>query len=364
VSDSIDFSHDPVPSNDSEQLLFPQYFETLVRLDCMGNPRPGLAKWWSADETGRVWTFVLPDGRFADGSLETAPRVVSNWREREATVRELGIESVAVLDSNRLVVTLSQRADSAPHLFANPALAVSRAPSRLAPDGDILVVQSDGPAPTAIHFRVEPNSDLRDALDRGADLVVTRDPALVDYVAERAEFATFPLPWSRTYVMIQPAGVQLLDMVRVETQRRSLARDAVSADARAAEPPLWLNKLASCPASVASGPTATSSRIVYLRGDEVSRGLAERMVALAGSGTGLRAAALEPSEFARLLRTGSERAYVVALSSHALASCMSADWPDGARTQPLIETRAYAIVRRGAPSLTVDWDGTVRVGSP
>ncbi|HWN20275.1 MAG TPA: hypothetical protein VNO19_15285, partial [Gemmatimonadales bacterium] len=169
-----------------------------MRLDCRGQLRPGLAKWWSADQTGRVWTFVLPDGRFADGSLEAAPRVVSSWRAREATVRALGIESVAVRDSNVLVVTLSQLPDPSPDLFADPGLAISRAPSRLVPDRGILVVQSDGPPPAVIHFRIEPNGDPRDALDRGADLVVTRDPALIDYVAGRREFATFPLPWSRT----------------------------------------------------------------------------------------------------------------------------------------------------------------------
>jgi hypothetical protein len=339
-----------VPSNDSEQLLFPQYFETLVRLDCMGKPRPGLAKWWSADETGRIWTFVLPD----------APRVVSSWHARETMVRALGIESVAVGDSNQLVVMLGQIPDPAPDLFANPGLAISRAPSRLPADTGNLVVQSEASPPAVIRFRIEPNSDPRDALDRGADLVVTRDPALVDYVAGRAEFATFPLPWSRTYVMLQPAAVEPLDIVKGEAQRRSLARDAVSADARAFEPPLWFNNLAACPTSVASGPTATSPRIVYIRGDEVARGLAERIVALAGSGSGLRATALEPSEFATLLRTGSERAYVVAVASHMLASCPSADWPHRVRIQPLIDTRAHAIVRRGAPPLTVDWDGTVR----
>ena len=347
MSDSVDSSHDPVPSNDGELLLFPQYFETLVRVDCTGHPRPGLAKWFSRDETGRVWTFVLPD----------PSQVVSSWHARGAMVRALGIESVAVGDSNQLVVTLSKLADSPPDLFASPGLAISRAPSRLAADTGILVAQSDGPAPAVINFRIEPNGDPRDALDRGADLVVTRDPALIDYVAGRPEFATFPLPWSRTYVMLQPAVAEPIDTVSEE----ELARDAVSADARAFEPPLWFNNLAACPASMASGPTATSSRIVYIRGDEVARGLAERIVALAGAGTGMRTAALEPPEFETLLRAGSERAYVVALPSHMLASCPSADWPPRARIQPLIDTRAHAIVRKGAPPLTVDWDGTVRV---
>jgi hypothetical protein len=367
LSDSVDFSHDPVPSNESEQLLFPQHFETLVRLDCRGQLRPGLAKAWTADETGRVWTFVLPDAVFIDGSPASAPRVVSSWRARDAAVRELGIESVAVLHSNRLVVRLNQLADSAPRLFANPGLAVSRAPSRLAPDTDILVVQSDRPPPAVIHFRVEPNSDPRDALDRGADLVVTRDPALVDYVSNRAEFATFPLPWSRTYVLLEAGGRQgeLAGDLNATSVRSSLAKDAVRAGARAAEPPYWWSDETACRASSAPHSGSASSRSVYRKEDEESRGLAERIVALASSGAGLRAVGLEGAELATAIRDGTERAYVVGLPRRSLAPCRDASiWPAGARLLPLIDTRAYAIVRKGSPPLSVEWDGTIRVVEP
>ncbi len=261
-----------------------------------------------------------------------------------------------------LIVTLSQPSDSALYLFADPALAVARAPSGLPANTDLLVVQSDRPPPALIHFRIEPNSDPRDALDRGADLVVSRDPALVDYVAGRPEFAAFALPWSRTYVLLQPATAAPLDLVGSMADRRSLARDAVNADARAAEPPFWWNEPNTCPASGHSGSTPASSRVVYLRGDDVARGLAERIVALTGAGTGLRAAAVEPADLTTLLRNGSERAYVMALPRQSLAPCReSAALPGGARIQPLIDTRAHAIVRKGAPPLTVDWDGTVRV---
>jgi hypothetical protein len=344
VSDSIDFTHDPLPSNDSEQLLFPQYFETLVRLDCRGQPRPGLANWWSADETARIWTFVLPD----------APRVASSWRAREATVRELGIESVAVRDSNELVVTLNQLADSAPDLFAYPGLGVPRVPSRPA---------------SVIHLRIEPNSDLRDALDRGADLVVTRDPLLVDYISNRAELAAFPLPWSRTYVLLETENREgeLAGALSAASVRNSLAKDAVRAGARAAEPPYWWSNHTNCrttsAATLHSGNA--SSRVVYRTDDEVARGLAERIVALAPAGAGLRAVALDAAAFETSVRDATERAYVVGLPRQSLAPCRDASmWPEGVRLLPLIDTRAYAIVRKGAPPLTVDWDGTIRVTEP
>jgi hypothetical protein len=215
-----------------------------------------------------------------------------------------------------------------------------------------------------VDFQFQPNADARDALDRGADLAVTRAPALVEYAKGLPEFVTFSLPWSRTYVLLQPAAAEPLVMAGTG-ELRSVAQDAVRADARAAEPPFWWDEVAACPARVSPGSTPKSSRVVYTRGDEVARGLAERAVAVAGSGTGLRTEALEPAEFSALLRSGAERAYVVALPRQTLAPCREAvALPDGARIQPLIDTRAHAIVRKGTPPLTVEWDGTVRVVEP
>jgi hypothetical protein len=213
-----------------------------------------------------------------------------------------------------------------------------------------------------IVYRFTQSDDLRDALDRGADLVVSRDPTVVDYVANRADFAAFPLPWDRTYVLLQPPKAEPLT-ISGDSVRRTLARDAVRAEARPAEPPFWWDSLSACPAATDSGEQhLTASRIVYSRDDEVARGLAERLVALAGAGTSLRAAALEPAELAAALRNGTERALVIAAPRESLAPCRDAlDWPPGTSIQPLIDTRARAIVRRGSPPLTVDWDGTVRV---
>jgi hypothetical protein len=85
-------------------------------------------------------------------------------------------------------------------------------------------------------------------------------------------------------------------------------------------------------------------------------------VALGGLDTPLRAAGLGEPEFGSALRDGTEFAYVLALPRKSLTPCRdSATWPSGATIQPLIDTRARAIVRRGSPPLTVDWDGTVRV---
>jgi hypothetical protein len=326
-------------------------FDTPLRLDCEGQARPGFAKSWTKDSTGQVWTLTLKDdARRYDGSPITAHDVAATWNERLPVAGAMALQSAVALDDRRISVGLGRPQDPVPRMLADPAFALAIDPTQ---------------RPSGLKFEVEPSMDPRDALDRGADLLVTRDPALVDYVAARPEFSAFPLPWSRTYALVQPAAARPIDMARGDAERRSLARDAVSAEARGAEPPFWWDEVAACRATLAAGPIPGAARVAYIRGDEVARGLAERIVALAGSGAGLRAAALEPADFASALRAGSDPAYVVALPRHTLVPCRdAAQWPAGARLMPLIDTRAYAIVRKGAPPLSVDWDGTVRVVEP
>ena len=113
-------------------------------------------------------------------------------------------------------------------------------------------------------------------------------------------------------------------------------------------------------------PPAISPRIVYRRDDKVARGLAERIVALTRDTIQLRAAGLNPTEFAAALRSQRDRGYVLDLPRQAAAPCHElAALPEGVSILALIDTRASAIVRRGAPALSVDWDGTLRVvGKP
>jgi hypothetical protein len=352
----------PIPTNDSEQLLFSNLFATLVRIDCRGQVRPGLAVTWRAEPARSAWIFTLGGSAGSVDQSEVAERVVSSWKGRWAAVAALGVESTSIQGDSRLSVVMSAPLDSLPLLFADPTLAMSHQTDSASWRIDGGTLRRADSLPGLVDFRVTRGVDPRDAFDAGADLMVTRDPELLDYAARRPELVTSPLPWSRSYVLLQPAAAGPLDKVIGDAERRSLARDAVSADARAAQPPFWWDEVTGCRTGAAAGPTPVSSRVVYLRGDVVARGLAERLVALAGPGTELKAAALESADFTAVLRTGSEHAYVVALPRHTLAPCReSAALPNGARIQPLIDTRAYAVVRRGAPSITVEWQGTVRV---
>ena len=367
MPDSVELSQSHVlqPTNDSERLLFRNLFDNLVRLDCGGTVRPGLAESWTSDSTGRAWTFSLRE-KAAVGSdgpasaVHLAGTLASRWSGGKVP----GIDSVQALSPRTLRVFLSRGTDSVPRLFADPALSLAGESANFRPgEHRSITLPTEGSTP-AIEFLFPLSRDPRDALDHGVDLLVSRDRSFIEYAANRPEFDRFPLPWTRTYVLLQPAGAEALDVLQGGGERQSLARDAVQADARAAEPIAWWDEVAECP-SAGSEASSVSTRIAYIRGDEVARALAERAVALAEAGTGLRSVGLPASEFATVLRKGSERGYIVALPRQTLAPCReTAALPRPARIQPLIDTRAHAIVRKGAPPLTVEWDGTVRVVDP
>jgi hypothetical protein len=359
LPDPVDLSHVSNPTNDSERLLFRHVSGTLVRVDCQGEVRPGLAARWSSDSTGRAWTFILAEpGRLTARPPITAGSVASAWRAREPEVRALGIDSAVALDERTLRITLGAARDTAPRLFADPLLSVGQA-GAAAPDH--IVVPSDPP----VDFQLDSAGDPRDALDRGVDLIVTRDPAVAEYVSARPEFETFVLPWSRTYVLLQPAGTEPITRVfGVDSVARSLARDVVRAEARPAEAPFWWDESQACLSDASFVvPQVKAPRILYPRIDEIAKGVSERIVALAAD-TRLRAVGVSDAEFASALAKEGDLGYIVALPRQVPAPCYrSRSLPHGASIQALIDTRAQAIVRRGVAPLSVDWDGTVEVGS-
>jgi hypothetical protein len=273
---------------------------------------------------------------------------------------------VNALDSGRVTVTMQSPSDSVPPVLADPGLSVPYDEGSILNRDDRFLILHPSSSAAATEFRVEPGTDPRDALDSGADLVVTRDPTVIEYASTRPEFKTIVLPWSRTYVLGQPEGAEPLRGVTFDTLlSQSLARDAVRTDAQAARGPFWWNQGTTCATRLPNRTLAASSRIVYQAGDAAAQGLAERMVALLAPGTRLRAAPLDSGDFASALAAGSERAYILAVAARTLAPCHElAGWPADMRLVPLIDTRATAIVRRGSPPLSVDWDGTLRVEEP
>ena len=361
LASPLDLSHAPVPTNQDERLVFRQLFPGLIRLDCQGELRPALASSWQSDTTARTWTFVLRDGaRFPDGSSLTARSIEADWIRRDGALREAGLDSVRAIDDRTLQVAMQDLRDSLPRVFADPLWSVvSDSMATRLSEGRLTV--SLGPGRAVLAIAVAGTRDLRDALDAGADLVVSGDPQVIDYAARTSELNTYPLPWDRTYALLQHPGAQAVSTTLDSTLKLSLVRDVVQTDARPSASRHWWN---SSPCSVEIsmvGTTPTGSRIVYQQTDPVARQLAERLVAVADVRSPLSALASDPLRFAAELERGADRGYIVAIPLQSASPCReSAQWTRRGRLYPLIETRQHAIVRQGSPALSVDWDGTPR----
>jgi hypothetical protein len=351
LSESVQLAHALNPTNDSERLLYRHFLDNLIRLDCQGRVRPSVAESWSGDGNGRIWTLTLREGTRFPGGMPIDPlQVASLLTTREG--RAAGIDSAVALNRRQVRIYLHEAENTGPTILAEPALALQEGLASIDEPLDRFDIPPRDGRPF-IRFEVAPNRDPRDAIDRGVGLAVTRDPSILEYVANRPEYITYPLPWSLTYVLLQPAGTQPIE--------RALETEAVHAVARPAEGPFWWDSLAKCVPQSVENQEATSSRVVYPAGDEVARGLAERIVALSGDSR-LSAVPLSSGELATALRQEAERAYVFPVPRRTLSPCReAAGWPASSTIRPLIDTRATAVVRRGSPPLGVDWDGTVRV---
>lgn len=315
-------------------LLSPLRARTPIGLDCTGRPVPRAATAWSPDSSRTGWTLVLAE----------PSRAAAAWREPEAraALRLGGATSVVPLDAQRIVVSFREPQDTVPAVFADPVLALPQ------------------PAESLPSIQVISTGDLRDALDRGADLVLTADPAVLEYAGTLPEYAPHPLPWSRTYVLIVPDSPAALELAVPDTAafRDGLAREAVRGAARGAEPPFWWERATRC--ERAPGPGEESPRVVlYPASDGVARALAERIVALSGT-PGLVARAAAAWELPAAMARGAAAGFVVPLPRTPTLPCREVGtWPTGAKVLALIDTRLTAVVREGAPPVRVDHDGGI-----
>jgi hypothetical protein len=403
--DRIDPSNAPRPSNESEQLLFRQLYETLIRVDCKGRVRPGLAESWRLDADSRTWIVTLRENaRFSDGTPVTSTGVRAGWMRDGAgdellpSVSRL-VRSVVPVDDRTVAIALRSPRVDMPLALAHTDLAIarpataSRWPLGTRPDG--AAPEPDAPAAAvgsvitvrrgnlpSIRFVVAPG-DPRDLLDRGLDLLLTRDRAALDYAATLPHFQSVPLEWQRIHVLLtpgRPRGSRLLP----EEARQVLASDAVRGEARGAVGPFWWQMLQDCQVAPSEPrePAAFTPRIVYDGRDAASRDLAERLVGLSrGSGavgnpvlevllpdrqrrTYRQATALTGEPLAAARQRGRDAGYIISIDRRPLDPCRdiqvltdSARWLDPETIVSLIETRLRAVVRRGRSGLTADWDG-------
>jgi hypothetical protein len=435
LTEPVDPAHAPIPRNRAERLLFAQLYERLLRVDCTGRVLPGLARSWSADASGRGWTLTLrDDARFWSGAPVSANDVLASWR---ATAAADGAGSLAATlaagavarDERTIHITLpdsltpslsfNDSAPDAPIVLAAPELAVARAGSTTSWQegttafhvlsgesgrGTITLAPVGGATPRIV-VHVTPGADARDLLDQGTDLIVVERPSVVQYATTQPQWTSVPLPWERTYVLLIPARARAnasAPPADTSVGASALAfgaalADAVHADARGATPPFWWRDLRASDGALppqdgsASRPPASNPRIVYDRDDSVARDLAERLVALAGSGRAMadpgatlgavapellrsptvpRAAGVDSTELARALRQGAELGYVVPLPRTAIVPRLALSrlvaalpWISDARTLdavvvPLVDVRRSTIMRQGTVGLAAEWDGT------
>ena len=380
VTQAVDPAHAPVPRNDAERLVFAQLYETLLRVDCLGRVLPGLAAAWEA-ASGDRWTFALrDDARFWDGAPVTVRDIVAAWRLRDSTLAR-----AVTIEGDR---AFTVRAPDAPaQAFADPALAVTKA----APGGgwpigtgsrwvtgaaadspDLLVARPVQRAGLSVaKIAIVPASGVRDALDAGADVLVAREPAALEYAVRLSGYSDVPLDWNRTYVLLGPGR----DHPGSGELRLESLREAVRGDARPAEwregGRFWFADLRRCDRAAVRdtlGPAGRRHRVVYDQTDRSAADVAARLVGLGVLGRGTVAAGLSAAAFAAALRAGGDAWYVLELPRRVYDVCRAAlelpPWSPAGTIEPLLDVRAHAVVRRGLPRMVVDWDGTLRLTPP
>ncbi|HEX3276275.1 MAG TPA: hypothetical protein VHR43_15565 [Gemmatimonadales bacterium] len=317
-----------------------------VRLDCEGRVRPGLAQAWTRDSTGSFWTLVLrrPSDSAGMAPRWTAAALAATWRTdpvAASALRLAGVTSAVPLDERRLVVGLASPSASLPPVFADRALGVTVG------GGPGMAVSTSA-------------GDLRDAVDSGADVIVTADPAVLDYAARHPSLRQVALPWSRRYLLVLFQTVPGLLPADTAGFRAALARDAVRAEARPVPQGDWSDSTARCSRTASGSPVSVSDAVVYPVGDAAARELAERLMALA-NGAWAETRPLDPAALATALARAEARAFVVRTAARALSPCaVPGSWPAEAAVVPLIDVRAHAIVRPGTPPLTVEGDAAIR----
>ena len=411
LTDRIDPANALHPSNASERLLFGQLYETLVRVDCMGRVHPGLASSWRLDrQSGHLWILTLrDDARFSDGTPVTAADVRASWT-RDGAGGELRTDVsrlmpwVDAVDDRTLIIQLSIARSDTPVALAHPDLSVAKrvvdSPwplgtrlSRLETAGNAapriplseLTVSRENLPP--LRFLVA-TGDPRDLLDAGVDLLLTRDPATLDYAATLPYFQRVPLAWQRTQVLLIP-GRRPESPSLSEDARQTLADDAVRGEARGAQGPFWWESPPGCDLIPVDGPSAQAPtpRVVYDADDGAARDLAERLVGLASNSasaaaplldtllpdrprrTFQRATGLIGEDLANARRLGRDAGYVVSLASQPLEPCPELvalmdriPWTKPWRIVPLVDTRLQAVVRRGRSGATADFGGALLIG--
>ena len=341
---------------------------------------------------GREWVFTLrDDATYSDGAAVMAGYIEAAWRDNSGGAALAMLDSVVAVGDRELRVMVRDEFPSVPRLLADPQLAVraDRGGADSWPlgtrgyavqsltDGDVLIVPvgamggDDLPAVRLVYGA----GDLRDLIDAGADLVITRERRVVDYARSTSGYRSVSLSWSRVYGLV--GGTDSIGVSAWRDATDALRLDFADDQLRLSQDRYWWDGLNRC--HDVNRPwardTARSDRLVYRGSDPVARDLAERLVALgsslpphAGALRGAIAAGLSDLAYERALAVGSDRGYIVEFPTGVLDPCGAAldatrsiPWLDaeqvGSAIIPLAEARFTAVMRDGAGPFVLGWDG-------
>jgi len=327
--------------------------------------------------------------------------VLASWAMADtASAPWTGPAATAVSATNERTIEVRFTAPwLSPFPLADPALAVHRpAAGERWPIGTgawrpqesgtpLVATPAFGARLPVLMFRRVAAGDDRDALDEGTDVLVARDPAVVAYAATQPELVGLPLPWDRTYVLLQPWRARVeTGPLDLPADHRSELEEAVRVEARPATGPFWWDDVRACgrtTAPPASHAQQGAWRVAYHRADRTARDLADRLVAIearrvrAPGDRPMVSAGLSEGELAGALHAGVGAGFVLALPRAVLDPCAAARQLDrrapwvaaiaGGPAQvmvPLVETRARLIARRGVGGITMDWDATPHLTPP
>jgi hypothetical protein len=365
-----------LPTSGAEWFVSVHTQEPLVRLDCAGVMRPGVADRWTRDADGRVWTFTLRVGAtMSDGSPLLASTIVDGWRAeplQQEHLRLAGVTGVDTAAERAIRLTFAQPADSVAAILATPLLAIATTrgtpplagtgawrPVLTADSSSLAFLEPVGPGRPMPVLRIRPSpADLRDALDAGAGLVVTSDPVTLAYARTRPSLELVPLPWTRTYVLLSAAPFAPAGSAGF---RASLARDAVRQDARGAAPEWWHPACRARPAPATARPEA-APRIAYHEGDSTGAELAARLVALGAAGRQGSTEPMNPRQLLESVGTSPSVAVLMSLPRASSWACLPHPmWLRGWSLTTLVDTRSHLIARRDGPALEVDGLGSIRI---
>lgn len=390
LTESVRPGHAPVPTNDSEAIVFGLAYPPLVRTDCEGEVKPGTAVSWTPNPEDRTWSFRLDeDAAFGDGSPLTAEGVKEMWLDRRDPAALIApwiwdhvrSSALAAPEKDLLVVHAPDAYADLLHVLTRPSLALARGRDSVWPLGtrglveapeqfdqrkapEIHWVRGPDSAPGAprIRFLLLEEATTERLLEADVDAFFVRDKAAVTEAGRLEGYRVTPFPYSRLYVLLTPES-DVVDRIRNEDLEKLLplavgdARLPRNADGFHHEAPKPDDRL-----------NSTYDRIVVPWWDRDARAIASELSRIWQDRSKRGYPAILPKrrgEFSRQVLEGKDALYVLPVypvlateELQRLHLLRSAPWlAERGGSIPLFETRGHLVTKNGLTGFTSGYDG-------